>query len=128
MAKKANKAGGKLGDFAEELGTFLGTTERKATELLGQREQVAARLSAIRDKADQLLRDLSSGAADMAAAAGFARGMRPKSAAKRKVGTPAAGRSKKQPARKSAAGKRKTAKKTARKTTRTSGGGSVNKS
>jgi len=105
MAKRAKKAGGKLGDFAEELGTFLGTTQRKATALLGQRDQVAARLSAIRDKADQLLRDLAGGAGDLAVAAGFAGGTRRKTVAKRA-------------APKSSTRKRKTARKAARKTSR----------
>jgi hypothetical protein len=60
MAKRGKrKAGGKLGDFAEDLGSLLGTTERKATEWLGQRELVAARLAAIRDKASSLLTQLA---------------------------------------------------------------------
>ena len=52
--------GGKLADFAEDLGKLLGTTERKATEWLSQRENVAKQLSAIRDKASSLLQQLGS--------------------------------------------------------------------
>ena len=116
MAKRAKKAGGKLGDFAEELGTFLGTTQRKATALLGQREQVAARLSAIRDKADQLLRDLAGGAGGLAEAAGFAGGTRRKNVAKRKSRPVAAGKRATHAAPPSSTRKRKTARKAARKT------------
>jgi hypothetical protein len=44
--------------FAEDLGRLLGTAERKATEWLSQREEVARQLSQLRDKATQLLSQL----------------------------------------------------------------------
>jgi hypothetical protein len=53
-------ARGKLADFAEDLGNLFGTTERKATQWLSQRENVAKQLSAIRDKASSLLQQLGS--------------------------------------------------------------------
>lgn len=52
--------GGALGNFAEELGTLLGNTERKAAEWLAQRKRVTERLTAIRDKASSLLEQMSS--------------------------------------------------------------------
>jgi len=57
VAKRKSDA---LGDFAEDLGRLLGTTERKASELLAQRKQVAENLTAIRDEASALLNHLSS--------------------------------------------------------------------
>jgi hypothetical protein len=64
-------------DFAEDLGKLLGRTERKASEWLSQRKVLASQLSAVRDQADRLLRQLSGGASDLAtAAAGLARGRR----------------------------------------------------
>ena len=42
MAKKGSKAGGKLGDLAESLGTLLGTAERRASELLQRGQALAA--------------------------------------------------------------------------------------
>ena len=60
MAKRrSRKAGGKLGDFAERLGSLLGTTERKTNEWLKQ-GQVPERLRSIRDTADGLLKQFSS--------------------------------------------------------------------
>jgi hypothetical protein len=52
--------GSPLGDFAEELGTFLGNTERKAAEWLSQRKRVTEQLTAIRDKASSLLQQMGS--------------------------------------------------------------------
>ena len=64
-------------DFAEDLGKLLGRTERKASEWLSQRKVLATQLSAVRDQADRLLRQLGGGAVDMAAAVGgAARGAR----------------------------------------------------
>ena len=57
-------AKGKLADFAEDLVNLLGTTERKATEWLSQRENVSKQLSAIRDKASSLLQQLGSAAGE----------------------------------------------------------------
>ena len=56
----AQDPGGRLADFAEDLGNLLGTTERKAAEWLSQRDSVAKQLSAIRDKAGSLLQQLGS--------------------------------------------------------------------
>jgi ABC-type transporter Mla subunit MlaD len=68
MAKRGRKAGGKLGDFAETLGTLLGSAEHSARGWLDQRKQIASQLAQVRDKADQLLRELTGGAANMAVA------------------------------------------------------------
>jgi hypothetical protein len=51
-------ASGRVETFAEDLGKLLGTAERKATEWLSQREEVARQLSQLRDKATQLLSQL----------------------------------------------------------------------
>ncbi len=68
MAKRVSTAGRQaaagdaqgrtLANFAEDLGRLLGQTERKATEWLQQRQAVAQQLSAIRDKATDLLGQL----------------------------------------------------------------------
>lgn len=67
MAKRESTAGRQaagdaqgrtLAGFAEDLGRLLGQTERKATEWLQQRQAVAQQLSAIRDKATDLLNQL----------------------------------------------------------------------
>ena len=82
MAKKIGRkaaggtGGGRLVGFAEELGKFLGTTERQATEWLGQRKAIVQQLTAVRDQANKLLKDLTGGAADVAAAVGVSRGTR----------------------------------------------------
>jgi len=81
MAKKARKAdgwesSGKTVEFAEKLGTFLGTTERQASQWLGQRKAIVQQLTAVRDQANKLLKELTGGAADMAVAVGIARGTR----------------------------------------------------
>ena len=56
------EASGRLGQsvetFAEDLGRLLGTAERKATEWLSQREEVARQLTELRNKATQLLSQL----------------------------------------------------------------------
>lgn len=57
MAKRKRDV---LGDFAEQVGRLVGTTERKASGWLAQRNQVAENLTAIRDKASELLTQLSS--------------------------------------------------------------------
>lgn len=49
---------GRLEGFAEDLGRLLGTTERKAAEWLNQRQTVVQQLTAIRDKAGDLLQQL----------------------------------------------------------------------
>lgn len=57
-----------IADFAEDLGKLLGRTERKASEWLSQRRVLADQLSAVRDQADRLLRQLTGGAASAAPA------------------------------------------------------------
>src|SRR6478672_10207226 len=56
--KKAEKLSSRLGDLAEELGTFLGSSERKASEWLARQQELRKQLSAIRDKATALLSQL----------------------------------------------------------------------
>lgn len=70
---KAQDPGGKIPAFAEQLGRFLGTTERQASEWLGQKKVIVRQLSAVRDQAEKLIRQLTGGAADMAAAVGVVR-------------------------------------------------------
>ncbi len=59
--KKAQKLSSRLGDLAEELGTFLGSSERKASEWLARQQELRQQLSAIRDKATALLSQLGPG-------------------------------------------------------------------
>jgi hypothetical protein len=59
--KKAEKLSSRLGDLAEELGTFLGSSERKASEWLARQQELRTQLSAIRDKATALLSQLGPG-------------------------------------------------------------------
>jgi hypothetical protein len=56
--KKAQKLSSRLGDLAEDLGTFLGSSERKASEWLARQQELRTQLSAIRDKATALLSQL----------------------------------------------------------------------
>jgi hypothetical protein len=51
----------KLMSAAEELGTWLGTAERKTTEFLGQQKTVADQLVRIRDTAARLLAQIEKG-------------------------------------------------------------------
>jgi hypothetical protein len=79
------EASGRLGQrvesFAEDLGRLLGTAERKATEWLSQREEVARQLSQLRDKATQLLSQLGlTGVVANSRDGGRRRGRRPASA------------------------------------------------
>jgi hypothetical protein len=46
---------------AEELGTWLGTAERKTTEFLGQQKTIAEQLVRIRDTAARLLAQIEKG-------------------------------------------------------------------
>jgi hypothetical protein len=61
-------------DFAEDLGTILGSAEKKASEWLSQRESVGEQLKRIRDTANDLLSRLTGTGANVAAA--VARGRR----------------------------------------------------
>ena len=51
----------KLMNAAEELGTWLGTAERKTTEFLGQQTTIADHLVRIRDTAARLLQQIEKG-------------------------------------------------------------------
>jgi hypothetical protein len=100
MAKRATDDGGmissgspadsqdKLMNFAEDLGTYLGTAEKKASEWLGQRQTLVRQLSEFRDKADSLLRSLAGGESPYpkGAIAGRRRGRPPGSGKKGKRG------------------------------------------
>jgi len=59
--RKAQKLSSRLNTLAEDLGTFLGTSERKANEWLARQQQLRKQLSAIRDKATALLSQLGPG-------------------------------------------------------------------
>jgi hypothetical protein len=51
----------KLMSAAEELGTWLGTAERRTTEFLGQQKTIADQLVRIRDTAARLLAHIEKG-------------------------------------------------------------------
>ena len=51
----------KLMSAAEELGTWLGTAERKTTDFLGQQKTIADQLVRIRDTAARLLAQIEKG-------------------------------------------------------------------
>jgi hypothetical protein len=75
VAKKRSSS--PLETFAEDLGKVVGTAENKARGWLDQRKSIAKQLTTVRDKADELLRELTGGAARMAAAVNQARRGRP---------------------------------------------------
>ena len=80
-ARERNRGGvqveNKALDFAEDLGRFLGTTQRKAEEWLGQRKALTERLTQIRDTASRYLQQLTGGGANMAVAVRRGRRGRP---------------------------------------------------
>jgi len=51
----------KLMSAAEELGTWLGTAERKTTEFIGQQKTISDQLVRIRDTAAKLLAQIEKG-------------------------------------------------------------------
>jgi hypothetical protein len=51
----------KLMSAAEELGTWLGTAERKTTEFIGQQKTITDQLVRIRDTAARLLAQIEKG-------------------------------------------------------------------
>ena len=51
----------KLMSAAEELGTWLGTAERKTTEFIGQQRTITDQLVRIRDTASRLLAQIEKG-------------------------------------------------------------------
>jgi hypothetical protein len=79
-----------LGDFAADLGTFLGQVQSRASNWLDQRKTIADQLLQIRDTANQYLKQLGHGGAEAAerlaarAATQVRRG-RPAGTRKRKV-------------------------------------------
>ncbi len=113
-----------MGDFAEDLGRFLGTAEHKARGWLDQRKAIIAQLSQLREKTDGLLRELTEGSSNMIAVVGLRRRGRPpgsgkKTAKKRgRTFTAAQRREQGERMRKYWANKKKTAKKTSRKSAR----------
>lgn len=54
----AKSAESKLEDFAEDLGRLLGHAQNKAESWLGQRKEIAAHLTELRDAANRLLGQL----------------------------------------------------------------------
>ena len=74
----ASAAADALGDFAADLGRFLGQVQNKATSWLDQRKAISDQLTQIRDSANQYLQQLhgvrqSAARAGRAAKAGAAR-------------------------------------------------------
>jgi hypothetical protein len=70
MAKRKTKArtrSSSMTKLAEDLGTLLGTGERKASEWLAVRQDVARQLTAIRDQAGSLLSRLGAATASATA-------------------------------------------------------------
>jgi hypothetical protein len=59
---------GRMIDFAEDLGTLLGTAQKKASTWLEQRSNLADQLTKIRDTADEMLGQLTGAGANMAGA------------------------------------------------------------
>ena len=57
-----------LVDMAEDLGKLLGTAQNRMETWLGERQELTAKLIQIRDTANQYLRDLTAGGANIAAA------------------------------------------------------------
>jgi hypothetical protein len=58
----------KIEEFAEDLGRLLGTARAKAEGWMGQRQSIAKQLAGIRDTASDLLQELTTSGARMAAA------------------------------------------------------------
>src|SRR5262245_36694515 len=68
---RETKAGGfdqKVMDFAEDLGTFLGTAEKKAAEWMYQRQSIESQLIQIRDMASSVLKKIAAGGTEVAEA------------------------------------------------------------
>lgn len=105
MAKKnkqAKRLSSRLGDLAEDLGTFLGSSERKASEWLTRQQELRKQLSAIRDKATALLSQLGP-ARDVTEARGGEKGKKAETGKKAKGGKkPKATAAAKKPAKRAA--------------------------
>ena len=65
---KAGAFDQKVMDFAEDLGTLLGTAEKKAAEWMSQRQSIEAQLIQIRDTASLLLKKIAAGGTEVAEA------------------------------------------------------------
>ena len=52
---------GALGDFAADLGRFLGTVQSRASSWIDQRRTIAQQLTQIRDSANEYLKQLAAG-------------------------------------------------------------------
>jgi hypothetical protein len=70
---KHEATGHKLEDFAADLGKLLGTAQTKAEGWLSQRAHIVEQLTAVRDTATKLLRDLGHEAATLARRGGGAK-------------------------------------------------------
>jgi hypothetical protein len=76
-SESASTSGESVEQFAEDLGRLLGTVQAKAEGWVGQRDEIAKRLTEIRDTASQLLQQLGNrGAAAVRRAAAPAAGAR----------------------------------------------------
>jgi hypothetical protein len=69
-----------LMDFAEDLGTLLGTAEKKAHAWLDQRATITEQLTQLRNKADELLHKLGGSGGHLPGPFGKRRGRPPGSA------------------------------------------------
>jgi hypothetical protein len=80
-----------LGDFAEDLGKFLGGVQSKATSWLEQRKSIAEQLTKIRDTANHYLQQIGAEGAHLAQRFESARRGRPpgNKARKSSAGSPA---------------------------------------
>ena len=67
-SKAADASQDPLGDFAADLGKFLGGVQSKASSWLDQRKAIADQLTQIRDTANQYLQQLSGAGANLAGA------------------------------------------------------------
>jgi hypothetical protein len=73
---------GPLGDFAADLGKFLGTVQNRASNWMEQRKAIVEQLTKVRDTADEYLQQLSGAGTAGVAAFQRARRGRPPGAAK----------------------------------------------
>ena len=94
----------KVVDFAEDLGKLLGTTQAKAAAWLDQRRSISDQLTKLRDAANDLLQQLTGGAATLAVAVRRARRGRPAGSRNKAKASSAAKRG---PARPKGSGKKR---------------------
>jgi hypothetical protein len=81
-----------LGDFAADLGKFLGGVQSRAASWMEQRKAIVAQLTKVRDTANEYLEQLSGAGAAGAAAFQRARRGRPPGSGTAKVSKPKAAR------------------------------------